>query len=98
MSFYRDKLGFKLQNKEDDFAYLVFRNQAGPGLALISIESAAKLISDTQVRPKEETIHRNYVAVFLEDVDKEYEELKARGGSFREASHDFSLESANSLL
>ena len=82
VSFYRDKLGFKLENKEPDFAYLVFGSRGHPGLALISIESAAKLISDKQIRPKEETIHRNYFAVFLEDVDKEYEELKSKGVHF----------------
>ena len=82
VSFYRDKLGFQLKNKEEDFAYLVFGSQPGPGLALMSVESAAKLVSEAQIRPREDTIHRNYFAVFLEDVDKEYEELKAKGVHF----------------
>ena len=82
VSFYRDKLGFQLKNKEADFEYLVFDSQAGPGLALISIESAAKLISEAQIRPGEDAVHRNYFAVFLEDVDKEYDELRAKGVHF----------------
>ena len=82
VSFYRDKLGFQLRNKEDDFAYFVFGVQAGPGLAIISVEFAAKLVSEAQIRPGEDTVHRNYFAVFLEDVDKEYEELKAKGVHF----------------
>jgi catechol 2,3-dioxygenase-like lactoylglutathione lyase family enzyme len=82
LSFYRDKLGFKLENREEDFAYLTFGSQSGPGLALTSVDSAVKLISEAQIRPKEKTIHRNYFAVFLKDVDREYEELKAKGVHF----------------
>jgi lactoylglutathione lyase len=82
ISFYRDKLGLELKNKDDDFAYLVFHNMSGPGLGLSSMENTAKLISETQVRPKENAIHRTYLAVFVEDVDKEYEELEAKGVHF----------------
>lgn len=80
ISFYRDKLGFKLQDKTADFAYLVFGN--GPGLGLLSVESAAKMISQDHIRPKEDTIHRDYFAVFVDDVDKEYEDLNAKGVHF----------------
>ena len=82
LAFYRDKLGFKPENKEEGFAYLTFNSQGGPGLALSNIEGAVKLMSESQIRPKEKTIHRNYFAVFLKDVDKEYEELKAKGVHF----------------
>ncbi len=82
ISFYRDKLGLTLKDKEGDFAYLLFGGKGGPGLALISIESAAKMISEAQIRPKENTIHRNYFAVFVEDVDKEYEDLRSKGVHF----------------
>ncbi|HZY93370.1 MAG TPA: VOC family protein [Candidatus Bathyarchaeia archaeon] len=82
VSFYRDKLGFALKDREGDFAYLTFGGHGGPGLALLSIESAAKLISEAQIRPKEHAIHRNYFAVFVEDVDREYEDLKAKGVHF----------------
>ena len=82
LSFYRDKLGFKLKNREEDFAYFVFGSETGPGIAILGIESAAKVISEAHIRPKLETIHRNYFAVFLNDVDKEYEALRARGVHF----------------
>ncbi|QQG48894.1 MAG: VOC family protein [archaeon] len=82
ISFYRDTLGLQLKNKEDDFAYFVFEKTGAPGLGLLKIESAAKLISEAQVRSAEETVHRTYFAVFVEDVDKEYLELEAKGVHF----------------
>lgn len=82
VSFYRDKVGLKLQVREGDFAYFVFDKQDRPGLALLTMESAVNLITESQVRPMEETIHRTYFAVFLDDVDKEYEDLKSRGVHF----------------
>ncbi|MDG6990983.1 MAG: VOC family protein [Nitrososphaerota archaeon] len=82
IEFYRDKVGLKLKGKEDDMAYFVFDNQDRPGVALIKMESVVNLISESQVRPREDTVHRTYFAVFLDDVDKEYEELKSRGVHF----------------
>jgi len=82
VSFYRDKVGLTLQHKEDDIAYFVFGKQDKPGIALVTMDNAVNLISESQVRPAEDTIHRSYFAVFLEDVDKEYEELKAKGVRF----------------
>jgi len=82
ISFYRDKLGLQLKNKEDDFAYFVFEKMSGPGVGLLKIESATKLISEAQVRPNEDTVHRTYFAVFVEDVDKEFRDLEAKGVHF----------------
>lgn len=82
VSFYRDKLGLKLQVKEAEFAYLTFANQDKPGVALSTLDNAVNLISEAQIRPGEEVIHRNFLAVFVEDVDKEYEELEAKGVHF----------------
>ena len=82
IAFYRDKLGLNLKNKEDDFAYLVFDKMGGPGVGLLKIESAAKNITEAQVRPNEETIHRTYFAVFVQDVDEEYKELESKGVHF----------------
>jgi lactoylglutathione lyase len=82
IAFYRDKLGLQLKDKQDDFAYLVFGKMGGPGVGLLKMESAAKLISEAQVRPDEDAIHRTYLAVFVEDVDKEYGELEAKGVHF----------------
>ena len=82
VDFYRDKMGFTLKDKEGDFAYFVFDKQGGPGVALVSVESAAKMISQGHIRPKEEAAHRNYFAVFVDDVDKEYRDLSAKGVHF----------------
>jgi catechol 2,3-dioxygenase-like lactoylglutathione lyase family enzyme len=82
VSFYRDKLGLTLQVKETDFAYLVFAKQDKPGVALSTMGNVVNLISEAQVRPEEETIHRTFFAVFVDDVDKEYDELMAKGVHF----------------
>jgi lactoylglutathione lyase len=82
VSFYRDILGLQLKSKEDDFAYLVFRNQAVPGVAVLSIDSAAKNISEAQIQRRDKGTYRTYFAVFLEDVDEEYESLKSKGVHF----------------
>jgi lactoylglutathione lyase len=82
VSFYRDKLGLRLQIKRNDFAYLVFEKQEKPGVALVTMGNAVNLISEEQVRPREDTVHRTYFAVFADDVDKEYKELKSKGVHF----------------
>jgi catechol 2,3-dioxygenase-like lactoylglutathione lyase family enzyme len=80
--FYRDKLGFQLLDQQDDAAYLRIGGKGGPVLALLSVDEVAKLISEERVRPREETIHRSYFAVFVDDADREYEELKGKGVHF----------------
>ena len=82
MSFYCDKLGFKLNRKDDESAFLAIGGKGGLILGLVSINEVARLISEEQVRPREETIHRTYYVVFVEDVDREYEELKRKGVHF----------------
>lgn len=73
MLFYRDKLGFKLNDQDDESALLAIGGKGGPVLGLISVDSVAKLISEKQVRRRKETIHRTYYAIFVDDVDREYE-------------------------
>jgi lactoylglutathione lyase len=82
VAFYRDKLGLILEDKQDDLAYFVFSKQDKPGIALVKMDTAVSLISETQIRPREETIHRTYFAVFVDDVDKEYDDLRAKGVHF----------------
>lgn len=82
-SFYRDILGFKLNHKDDESAFLsVDGKKGGLVLGLIAMDNVAQLISEEQVRPREETIHRTYYAVFVDDADREYEELKGKGVHF----------------
>ena len=80
--FYRDKLGFKLQELEDEFAYLKFGEKGGPGLALVSADGLAREIPPERVRASENLVNRNYFAVFLEDADRAYEELRLKGVRF----------------
>jgi catechol 2,3-dioxygenase-like lactoylglutathione lyase family enzyme len=80
--FYRDKLGMKLQELQDDFAYLKFDATGGPGVALVSAEGLAREIPKDRVRPDAALLQRNYFAVFLEDADATYEELRQRGVRF----------------
>jgi len=53
MSFYRAKLGFKLNHKDDESAFLAVGSKGGLVLGLISVDSVAKLISEKQVRLRE---------------------------------------------
>ncbi len=69
--------------KDDVRSFLsIDGKKGGLVLGLISLDNVAELISKEQVRPKEETIHRTYFAVFVEDADKEHEDLKAKGVHF----------------
>lgn len=79
--FYRDQLGLKLQESSADFAYLTF-GQKGPGLALVAASGLAEEIPRDRVRPDEALPCRNYFAVFLENADQTYEELRAKGVRF----------------
>jgi catechol 2,3-dioxygenase-like lactoylglutathione lyase family enzyme len=80
--FYRDKLGFRLQELQDGFAYLKFGDTPGAGLALVSAQGLALEIPPELVRPAERLVQRNYFAVFLDDADRVYEELTRKGVHF----------------
>ena len=82
VSFYRDTLGFHLLDQTADAAFLRIGEKGGLTLGLLSLDEVTKLISEEQVRPHEETIHRSYFAVFVDDVDQEYEVLKGKGVHF----------------
>jgi len=97
-SFYSEKLGFKLKNKDDNSAFFGLGDKERIILGLISLDNVAELISEEQVRPREETIHRTYYAVFVEDVDREYEDLKRKGVHFVKPPNNAAVGSADSLL
>jgi catechol 2,3-dioxygenase-like lactoylglutathione lyase family enzyme len=80
--FYRDTLGFKVWELQDNFAYLKFSDKEGPGLALVSAAGLAREIPKERMRPGERDPGRNYFAVFLDDADKAYEELRKKGVRF----------------
>ena len=79
--FYRDKLGFSLDQLETNEAYLTIGANA-PVLALKSIDLVAKEISVEKIRPKEVTINRTHYVVFVVSVHKEYGDLRQKGVHF----------------
>jgi lactoylglutathione lyase len=81
-AFYRDQLGLKLMELQDGFAYLKFGDSPAAGVALISAAGLAEEIPKDRVRPDESPLQRNYFAVFLDDADRAYEELRSRGVRF----------------
>lgn len=80
--FYRDKLGLKLQQLSNDFAYLKFGDQGSPGLALVSANGLARELPRERVRLEEHLLQRNFLAVFMDDADQAYEELRKNGVRF----------------
>src|SRR5690348_6812504 len=80
--FYRDKLGFQLRESQDDFAYLTFGPQGTAGLALVSRKGVLPEISDRSAPVVGDGLSRSYLATFLEDADREYEKLRAKGVHF----------------
>ncbi len=80
--FYRDKVGFKLEVLETDFAYLKIGDKGLAGVALVSMDGFAKEIVEKQVRSRLDAGPRNYFAVFVEDTDRLYNELSGKGVHF----------------
>ncbi len=80
--FYRDMLGLKVDMMNDDEAYLTFPQKGAPVLAIIGAAGLAKELPAERIRPKELPLNRNYIAVFIEDADKEYEHLRKKGVKF----------------
>ncbi len=80
--FYRDKLGFNLDQLERDEAYLTIGSGGGIVLALKSLDLAAKQISPERMRPRQESVKRNHCVVFVTDVDAEYSDLSRKGVHF----------------
>jgi catechol 2,3-dioxygenase-like lactoylglutathione lyase family enzyme len=80
--FYREKLGFKQMEVGDDFAYLKFSDKPGAGLALVSAKGLSGEVPGPKVAATPESPYRGYLAAFLEDADREFEELSKKGVRF----------------
>ena len=80
--FYRDKLGFNLDQLERDEAYLTIGSGGGIVLALKSLDLLAKEISTERIRPQQEGIKRTHCVVFVADLDAEYRDLSGKGVHF----------------
>ena len=81
VEFYRDKLGLALTETSDEFAYLKFP-KGGPGVALVAAAGLAREIPRERIEPEKALLQRNYFAVFLEDADAAYDELRKKGVRF----------------
>ncbi len=80
--FYRDKLGFNLDQLEPDEAYLTIGSGGGVVLALKSLDLAAKQISPEWTSRRQDSVKRNHCVVFVTDVDAEYSDLSRKGVHF----------------
>lgn len=80
--FYRDKLGFKAQMIGDEDAYLSMGAKGSPTLAIIGRKGHEAEIADKRRDFGGDGFSRGYFAVFLEDADRAYEELRAKGVNF----------------
>ncbi len=80
--FYRAELGSELKEPQDDFAYLAFGPKGTAGLTLVAADGSEAEVADKARRPALGGLSRSYIAVFLEDTDREYEELHRKGVHF----------------
>ena len=80
--FYRDKLGFRLPDLQEEEAYLSVGEGNSPVLALKSIGLVAKEIPGAGPRQDEGTTKRTHLVAFVTDVDAECAALKSKGVSF----------------
>lgn len=80
--FYRDKLGFRLDQLEEDEAYLTLGTGGGTVLALKSMNLLGREIGEDRIRPNEEGVKMSHCVVFVGDIDREYADLKQKGVEF----------------
>lgn len=78
--FYEEKLGFKV--KETDEGFVAFELEGEQELALMSLDTAAQMIDTEEIQPDKEGVHRTLLAVYVDDTDKTYEELRQKGVEF----------------
>jgi lactoylglutathione lyase len=80
--FYRDKLGFELMHVSDGDAYLRIGPKGGLTLALVGAPGLARELADKSKEVAMGGLSRSYPAIFLEDADRAYDELRAKGVHF----------------
>ncbi len=80
--FYRDKLGFHLDQLERDEAYLTIGSGGGIVLALKSLDLVATEISQERIKPRQEGVNRAHCVVFVTNLDAEYGDLSGKGVHF----------------
>jgi len=78
--FYKDTLGLKVKSTDEGF--VAFELEGDQELALMSLEGATQMISEDAILLAKEGPHRILLAFSVEDTDKTYNELKAKGVEF----------------
>ncbi len=81
-AFYRDTLGFQQKELSDEFAYLTFGPKGTAGLALVGERGLEPELASKEKHMVLGGLSRGYFAIFLEDADREYEELRRKGVHF----------------
>lgn len=80
--FYRDKVGFTLDQLEAEEAYLTIGSPGGLVLALLSYGYASDMVGEERMKPDADSVKRTFPVVFVEDVDQSYAELTQKGVLF----------------
>lgn len=80
--FYRDKVGFTLDQLDPDEAYLTIGAKGGLVVALLAMDYVSKMVGEERIKPEEDSIKRTFPVVFVEDVDSEYADLTQKGVLF----------------
>jgi catechol 2,3-dioxygenase-like lactoylglutathione lyase family enzyme len=80
MNFYKDMLNLKVKNKDEGF--VAFELEGDQEIAVMSLEAASKMISRDAIDPGKQGTHRILLAMFVQDTDKTYKELRAKGVDF----------------
>jgi lactoylglutathione lyase len=76
MTFYRDIVGFQMDQSDAQSAGFALENQY---FILLHVSAAAQMISEEPLELKFEGGPRGLMAAAVEDVDAAYEELKTKG-------------------
>ena len=79
VGFYRDTLGFEVKDTDEGFTSFKVGDHE---FALMDLSAAAGMISEEVIQPEREGVPRLLFGAFLDDTDKAYEELKAKGVEF----------------
>ena len=68
VSFYRERIGLKILQDQDDYAYFVF-GKTEMGLALISVKTVNRLFPEAKFPPSVQRTHQSFLSIEVEDVD-----------------------------
>jgi len=78
--FYEEKLDLKVNRSNEGFA--AFQLEGEQELYLLDVEMASQMIGEDIVQPGKEGVCKTAMGITVEDTDKAYEELRAKGVEF----------------